>query len=230
MDIVSFKMVGDWRAKMHTSLGWAIVVSQDVFGRSAGEACKHAVILMAQSARAITPIAKERRAILNDDRGEYVERWRQGWSNAQKIHKWMFSKVHDSKGNIIQVKNFTGSSMDDAGWAKAQIIRNHGLAKRAWMWGLTSWGGTEERGAIPGVSAVFFNQTAMKVEAIKQNKLNYINRIMPGGWENDVATKATNKIMAQAARKMERLFLSTLQGGNSLMAQSVQSFFLPEAA
>lgn len=224
MQGTSFKIVGNWRAKVHTTLSQALQVSIDVFHREAGQAVKHAVILMAQSAASkgnpVTPTAKKRRELLSNAQGQFVERWRQGWSNAQKIYKWKFH----------QTANFLGNEgYDAAGWEKAQIIKAPGLARRSWMWGLAEWGGKEERRAIPGTYETAFKQTKEMVEAVKRNKLGYINKIMMPGWEAIVATRATNKILAQSAKKMEKKFTSMINAGGAMNSRMLASYFLPEA-
>ena len=234
MNAFSIKTIGDWNKDISVTLDRAIQISSDVFKRSAEQAVKHAVILMAQSlaskSNPITPTAKTTRPVLSDSKGEYVEVWQQGASAPGKLYKWTFSRVHDAQGNLREMKNFSGSAMDIDGWNKVQIIKRAGLARKSWMWGLGQWGGKGETKPISGTSEVLFTESAEKVEAIKRNKLGYITKILPSGWATEAATRASNKIMAQAARKMEKQWVSALKGGNAGMARSVSSYFLPEAA
>jgi hypothetical protein len=225
MQAASFQMVGDWRKQMRTTLDQAIAVSVDVFKRTAPEACKHGVILMAQSLasgnKPITPISKKTRPVLHDSRGlSYVEFWRQGKNTPNRVYKFTSSYFKDGKSHGGEYPN----------WEKVQIIRNAGLARRSWMWGLAALGGKEEGRAISGLSEVFFTETKRMVMAVKRNKLGYIGKIMPAGWIEEVSQRATNKIMGQAARKMQQQFSAALRGPNAGLARSVQSFFLPEAA
>lgn len=235
MNAFTIKTIGDWNRDIAVTLDRAVQVSTDIFKRSAEQAVKHAVILMAQSlsskgGNALTPTAKPRREIKTDRKGEYVEIYRQGSSEPKKVYKWFYSKVHDSWGNLKQVSNFTGASMDDAGWEKAQVIKNAGLSRKSWMWGLGQWGGKGETQPVSDAYEVSFSKTSEKVEAIKRNKLGYITKIMPANWAEEAASRASNKIMAQAARKMEAQYISALKGSNAGMARAVSSYFLPSEA
>ena len=63
---VSIKMLGDWRKEVGVPLRDALAVSMDICGRTGEEACKHAIILMAESARALARQAPKNRKVQHD--------------------------------------------------------------------------------------------------------------------------------------------------------------------
>lgn len=194
---LTLKAVGNWNLTALVPLREALTVSQDVFGRSAPEACKHAVILMAQSAAAATPKSRKTRPVLRNIMGPYVQTWTQvpGDRGPHDLYKFKFMP-----GNMMKRQELTGD------WEKAKRIKNAGLGKRSWMWQLG-------RGsAIPGTSYVaLFNAGKYHVGYVKQNKLGYILDIMQAGWKEMIAQKAVNKIMAQAGKKIGAAFHRALQ-------------------
>ena len=192
----SIRAVNDWRATMRTDLQTVLRVSRDVFHRTAEQATKHAIIVMAQSARALTKQSAKRRPVLRDEKGApFVWMLHQGHP-ASKRYKWM------AKG-------------DDAKWERMQIIYNRGLAKRSWMWGLSDLQGDVEgytgRGAaskpMAGVAIGYAVGNGREVVGhVVENRLAYLEAILPGGWLATVEQKATNLIMKRAEMKMVREF------------------------
>lgn len=217
-----FKMVGDWNKTMKTTMDMALNASITVYGRTAEQAVKHAVIRMAIAAKARTPKSRERRKVLSDKNGKYVEAWRQGYRNPFKLHKWKFYSTKNHRGD---------EGFNATGWEKAQIIKNRGLAKRSWMWGLSKWGApTDQRKEISGTSEVFFRKADRVVTAVKRNKLGYIDVIMPGGWAKEAEQAAANIIMKQAQMKMERDFSKAIKSGGIVAQSNVSQYFIGEAA
>lgn len=186
----SIRAVNDWRREVHTDLNRALRVSMDVWHKDAENACKRMLILMAQSARALTPQAKMRRRVERDKSGQYVEVLRQGRESAKR-YKWQYDR-EDSRGT----------------WEGAQQIRNRGLARRSWLWGLQRAGAKgSERKPIPGTSLVDrIRKGRLTVGWFKENRLKYIEKIMPAGWLQTVERKAVNRVMKQAETKMVREF------------------------
>ena len=178
----TIRAVNDWRAEVHTDFAMARRVSMDVWRRSAIEATKHMLILMAQSARALTPQSPKRRKVLRDDKGEYVERWSKG--EVKQLRPWMY-KQPGARGT----------------WEGAQTIRNRGLAKRSWMWGLA------KGKPVPGASEVGPIRSGTRtIGWQKINRLSYIDAIMPSGYQQAAERSAINKLMKQAEMKMVRAF------------------------
>ena len=187
----SLKILGDWRKQIGVPLRDALAVSVGIMGRTGEEACRHALILMAQSARAMTAQAKARRPVLTNAAGaKYVETWQQGKTKPARVYKFQFA-TEDPKWKM-------GGT-----WANAQKIGNRGLAKRSWMWGLGRLGAKGTGREMGGVSDVYTINRAGVNGYVKSNRLGYIWPAMPSGWESTVEVRAGNKIMAQARQKLE---------------------------
>jgi hypothetical protein len=175
---------GNWGAEIERTLKNALAVSMEIVGRTGEEACRHAIILMAQSARALAKTAKPKRKILRDDaaggsgKGDklkgarYMEVWHQGATEPAKLYEYRWKFGFGNKPKL------TGS------FEQGLNIKNRGLAKRSWMWGLGKLGASGVVGSpIPGTSVVR-TITSEKVNGyIKENKLSYITKAMPAGWE-----------------------------------------------
>ena len=74
---VSLTTIGNWNKEVGVGLGSALAVSMDVMGRTGQEACKHALILMGQSATALTKQSKKKRPIVgNPDKRWKIDRRR----------------------------------------------------------------------------------------------------------------------------------------------------------
>ena len=187
---VSIKMIGDWKKEIGVPLRNALAVSMDVTGRTGAEACKHAIILMAQSARALTPQSKKKRKVERDASNygaEYVNVWSKG--RESRFYRWNFLRKSKAKGT----------------WEQAQQIKNRGLAKRSWIWGLKALGktmaGSRPMSGIAIVKSILGEKSS---GYILTDRMSYLLRILPAGWEQSVAMKAGNKIMAQARDKLQR--------------------------
>lgn len=209
----SLKIIGDWRKEIGVPLRDALHVSMDVMGRTGEQAARHALILMAQSARAITKQSPKNRRMLRDEHGQYVENRRAGRRDIQKLYKWMF--------DASDRQSFIGGT-----WENARLIGNRGLAKKSWMWGLGRLGAKRTTKQISGTSKVRTITSEKANGYIKQNLLDYILKAMPSGWERTVEMRAGNKIMAQARKKMERRFKRDVEMQRRAVAGSVSRFFL----
>lgn len=197
-EIVKIKMVGDWSKTVGMTLGGAINATYDICGRSLAEACKHAIILMAQSARAMTPQARKNRKIERDEqRRPFFAKYKQG--QPEPVRWYLPSRKADPDGYQ--------KAMND--W---RPIGNRGLAKRSWMWGLAGLRGVSmDRRPIPGVGSLRRILTDKVGGFILSNRLSYLLKIMPGGWEESVRQKAINKIMKQAQMRLERQWIRAVK-------------------
>lgn len=197
----TIRAVNDWRAAVHTDFATAQRVSMDVWRRSATEATKHLLILMAQSARALTKQSPKRRKVMRDEHGEYVERWKNGIM--RKDYRWMHSDARRAEQAQKQIATWgrVKKSLAIGSWEDAQTIRNRGLAKRSWMWGFG-------KGKIlDNVTVVSNIRSGNKVIGYElRNRLSYIDRIMPSGYQQQAEQKAISKLMKQAEMKMVREF------------------------
>jgi hypothetical protein len=192
----SIRALNDWRAAVHIDLATALQVSRDVFHRTAAQATKHAIILMGQSARALTKQAKARRPI-EHEKG-----------------KAPFVTVYTQRGNY-RVHKWQAEQRGADGWERVRRIGRRGLAKRSWMWGLSQIKGDVEGFAgagaagrpIPGVTRTYEVKSGRDtVGHVMENRLGYLERILPGGWLATVEQKAVNLIMKRAEMKMVQDF------------------------
>lgn len=205
-------MTNDWTGHLEKSLSNALNLSMEVMGRTGEEACKHGMIMMAKSARAITGKSKKRRQVMRDDQrlGPYVNVYNQGSHEPVRLYKWMLGK----------------KNLKNVDWQKAQTIGNQGLARRSWMWGLGRIGGKPETSAIPGTSR-FYAITGEKVNGyVKENKLAYILKALPAGWESAVQSAVVNKMFKQAAMKMERMWQAKVAQVRRVAAMPIRQLFL----
>jgi hypothetical protein len=191
----SIRAVNNWRAEMHASMSDALQVSRDVFHRNAAQSTKHMIILMAQSARAMTKQSKENRPIEHDQHGDFVTVYFQSGKTAKR-YKWTFSKP-GAKGT----------------WEGAQWIRRRGLAKRSWMWGLSDIKGDVAGYEGPGAARIKGVSVGSEIRSrgeivghMIDNRLGYLEKILPSGWQAAVEQKAINKVMKQAEMKMVKEF------------------------
>lgn len=65
---------------------------------------------------------------------------------------------------------------------------------------------------------------------VKTNRMSYVWKGMPPGWETTVEQKAGNKIMAQAAMKIERQWQAAINRRDKRAARALASFFIKAAA
>jgi hypothetical protein len=183
---VAFKMVGNWSMEMDVPLNNALQATTELTGRSGRSAVERAMSLMAKSAKVLTRQAKKNLKVQRDNKRRFVEKTLKA---GKKVNRWEF-----------QYPNDRGET-----WEQAKLIGNRGLAKRSWLWGLSGLRKPPKSSKeIKGVSMLteFFgkNQAGM----ILTNRLNYINYAIPSNLPDIVAKRASNQIMAQAAKKLER--------------------------
>lgn len=214
MNTVSLKTLGDWQKKLAVPLRDVLAVSMDVTGRNGAEACKHAIILMAQSASAMTKQAPKNRKVLKDfNNRPYIQRY-------NKQGPFAMYPPMSKKENPRGYADFMNR------W---QPIANRGLAKKSWMWGLRGLdAGIKSSRPIPGVAKTMKILSEKSCGYILQNALSYLLKILPAGWQAAVAEKAGNKIMKQAAMKIERQWRSELsrpRRGGMAVGRGLASYF-----
>ena len=201
----TIKALNDWRAAITPTLDRALRISIDVWGRNADEATLHMLILMAQSAGAMTPQSQKVRTVYTNSFGPFVTKYKQNGKKPSNWYKWQFEDMANEKAAEIR-KMYRGSDVfgnirgrRKGTWEDAHIIKNRGLAKRSWLWGLSS-----NRKPIAGTSEVFRIKTQRLIGWQKTNKLSYIDKIMPPGYEQMASQKAMNKLLKNAEMKMVR--------------------------
>ena len=171
----------------------ALAVSMDITGRTGEQACKHAIILMAQSLASpksgLTKASKKNRKVIRDPeqhRAEYVNVWHKG--KESRFYRWSLEPGGGSTGT----------------WEQAKQIAGRGLARRSWIWGLRGLGktalGSRPIGGVTNTRAILGKKASGYVLT---NRLSYILKAMTPGWSQAVVRLAGNKIMAQAKKKLE---------------------------
>jgi len=189
-------MVGDWKKQLQDPLRAALNASVNICGRTAAEACKHAIILMAQSARALTKQSPTKRKIEQDP--------------SIKGKGGQFIRIFKKNGE--QSRFFRFAFPSDAEFQTARVIKGRGLARRSWMWGLKGLApGKSDGKSLPGVSKLFTISSAKSFGYILTDSLHYLTKILPAGWEYTVREKAGNKIMHQARAKIENSFVREMK-------------------
>jgi len=188
----TIRAINDWRATMQVQLSTALRVAEDVWRKGTEETTKRLLILMAESAKAITPQARKNRKIHRDDHNRPYVEWYLGDGTVQRIYKWQCDKPE--------------SRMT---WERAKNISRRGLAKRSWLWGLKY----AMRKPIEGTYDVQKLALGRRVVGWQKiNKLRYIDKIMPAGYEATAARAASNKLMHLAEAKLVADFEKSLRG------------------
>jgi hypothetical protein len=210
------QIIGDWKKEIGVPLHELLQVLTEVTGRSGAEACKYALIGMAQSARALTSQSKSKRPVERDTEhggAEYVNIFHKG--KESRFYRFHFMRDADVEGT----------------WEQAQQIKNKGLAKRSWMWGLRDLQAAAAASSRP-ISGVADVRTILGEKScgyILTNRLSYLIKILPAGWEQSVVRAAGNKIMANVARQMERQWareVTRARRGGSAIGRSLASYFV----
>ena len=201
-DAMSFKLTTDWLKAMDAPLNSALYVSRDVFKRSAFEACKHALILMAKSARRLTKTSLKQRKVLVHEwatkvmgkmkKHKYVECWQQGSTSPKRVYQSQFDP--DSANQL------------EGSWDRAKHIKNSGLGKRSWMWQFGE--GKKFAGAtvLIQMGQNGNDDTSKPVGLILINKLAYLLKILPSGWDKTCADNAVKNILGQTAKRLGLAF------------------------
>jgi len=138
--------------------------------------------------------------ILGVDYAPYIIQFKSATTGEMLQKDLRTGKVHrfrpGLKGGIV-------TSKSEAKKDERLIIRNRGLAKRSWMWGLK---GFHDRKQIPGVQDIETVLGENECGIVLTNKLSYMTKITPSNLQEEVARRATNSIMHQAAVAVERKF------------------------
>lgn len=191
---ITLTAVGDWNEQIDVPLVNAMMAGIEISGRSGRQACEMAMIYMARAARRRTKQAEARRKIktgktVNNVSYKYVECWGGGRDVPARIPDF-----------TVRPKN----ELSNYSWEDARKnIAGRGLAKRSWFWSIRK---LRDGKAIPGATSLYQITTPTHCGLILSNRLNYIRAVTPAGVEGMAAAAASNQIMAQVAKKMEREF------------------------
>jgi len=199
-----------WENDINVPLSEVLRVSMDTMERTGEEACKHAIILMAQSMASgndpLTRKSAKRRDVLENNAGaKYVEVWQQGQNKPGRLYKFQF-ETDDPKWKRAGT------------WANAQKVGNSGLARKSWMWGLARLGKAGNARPMAGMSRLYAIQGENAGGYILENRLPYILKAVEPGWETTVVQRAGNKIMGQARARLERTWPPVAEAAGARMA------------
>ena len=200
----SIKTVGNWSNQMEIPLHNALAATIELSGRSGRSAVERAMVMMAQSARKVTKQAKKNRKKGRDKRGEYYFADKKAKYN---IYKWWWDTDSSTRGILMRNQLIRNTLKSYPTFEQAQPTPSRGLAKRSWFWGLAGLSrSTQKSKSIPGVASLREIHEKMKQGLALTNRLNYIFKAAPTNVEQIAAKAATNRIMNQAAKKMERQY------------------------
>lgn len=204
MSFNGIKPIGDWKAQIQTPLRSALQASVDICGRTGAEACKHAIILMAQSAASLTKKSPKNRRLQRDEN--------------KRPFIWMYSGGTKGSWNKPGFRWYLPNRKKEPGEYERMLsflkpIKNRGLAKASWMWGLkkTLESVNLSIKKLYGITQLLTIRGEKYGGYIFKNKLPYMMKILPSGWQQEVEQKAANKIMKQATLKIERAFLAEMR-------------------
>ncbi len=211
------KLKGNWKVQVDTLLKDALTASTEIVGRNGAEATRHAIILMAQSAKKMTPQSKKNRKL------QYAKN--------RRPFLWRY----DKRGG--KHRKYLPRRKDDPGLyaselAKWRVIRGRGIGKRSWMWGLKGLKGAPKGQKKKPISGVAHLRRILGAKAsgfILTNELSYILKVMPAGWQASVVRKAANRILAQAKLKIEKQWKKTLEDkrvARARLPQGLHKYFL----
>jgi hypothetical protein len=197
---VTMKAIGDWNNQMDIPLANALAASIELAGRNGRKAVAGAIVMMAQTARKLTAQSKQKRPVKSDQFGKYFEREKTG--DLQRVYAFLWKRGGDKTNPWVQANN----TFEDA-----RVIKNRGLAKRSWMWGIRELNkaAANERKPIAGVTdlrEIIGRECGM----VLTNRLSYIMNAAPADVEAQAARSASNRIMATAAKAMERKYGMTI--------------------
>jgi hypothetical protein len=213
----TMRALGDWNAEIQVPLANALAVTVETTGKTGAEACARAMVMMAQSAKNLTPAANKNRPVLRETWGqnvEYVEVYRQGpgsdSAGFSKLHRFRFSP--QAKDRL------------DGTWEKARRIMAAGLSKRSWFWGLRGLPGAPSIPGKPirGVTTLFTINGTNTAGYELTDRIKFLAKILPAGWRAAVERAAVNRIMAVAKKKIGKDFQADMRRSSRNQARSAR--------
>ena len=210
--LTTLQTIGNWKKEVGVPLRDALFAYMDVTGKNGERACRKAIVEMAKSAGALATKARKNRRVKHDEHGKYVDVYPTRSSIPRKLYEWAFSEDNPDRINGT--------------WEDAKRIGNQGLAKRSWLWGLQRLGAKPKSRAIAGTSRIITLLRDNVAGYIKINKLSYIVKAMPAGWETTVIRNAGNRIIGEARRKLERRQRSAMLRRERRIGRGIHQYFL----
>jgi hypothetical protein len=196
---VTMQAIGDWNKQMDIPLANALAATIELTGKQGRKAVVGAIVMMAQTARRLTKQSKAKRPVQSDKFGKFFER--QIGGETQRVYAFAWKRGDKSNPWVKANETFED----------ARVIKNRGLAKRSWMWGIRSLNSAAASGRppIPGVTdlqEIIGRECGM----VLTDRLSYIMAAAPADVQEQAARSASNRIMATAAKAMERKYGMTI--------------------
>ena len=213
--------LSDWGQRMEVGLAEVLRDSMNIMGHDAEKTCRRAVAFMAESASKITKVAEKKRIVRTNPHFVHLMRKSQ-YKKARIAGKDMRRYYQYESDKLTQQRSAMGvGSAIRHGYGndseRLSLIQRRKLAKHSWQWGIgkrPAGGprmpeGITEFYPLHGGSGSAGYMTEDGVDTfvagyVLDNKLSYIDEAMPPGWKADVERKAINRIMAIAAKRVER--------------------------
>ena len=110
-------------------------------------------------------------------------------------------------------------------WEQAKRIESSGMAQRSWFWGLRGLPGAPMTGRpYRGIAKLMTLRGTgdMVTGMILENRLAYMTKILPPGFEAQIVRSVGNKVMGQYADKIKRDAVRAAQGQARAVASVVK--------
>jgi hypothetical protein len=231
-------MDGNWEGKMADRLENILARSVQITGKTGEQTLQRAMITMSKtlagagsgSTEALTPIAPARRLVEPNPRFAHLLRKKQ--YKAQmiknpslryryfKFRSWKLTQ--ESRGMRELFSNYL--TRPPAKQRDIGKIGNRGLARRSWMWGLGAFGVSTARAGIPGVATLAGVVEGRMAGYVKENRLAYVEGILPGGWEKEAERRAGAIIMHTDARRLETAWLGAALRDEKTAMRNLDAF------
>lgn len=201
-------MQATWTEEPGAKLQRAISRLQNVYGKSAEEATKQTLYHMARSAAALTPVAPKNRISERNPLFKHLLKKEQYAMFRATMAPKSMARFFTFRAFKMRQSPMISDWIYDNTLEKIKPIgKRRGLAKRSWMFSL---GGPRP---MPGVTELVRLSDAEKNTQgfILRNKLKYILKTMPSGWETTVSEKATNSLMKQMDDKITKQYAKMMR-------------------
>lgn len=205
MTIGTLIPVGNWERAVERPLDRVLGYTMQATKKTRDEVTVWAVVLMAQSAARLTPISKTRRKIeRNPTFGDFIPVWKKG----REVPVFLGSRKSNPE-NYEKTKNMVSP------------IRLRGMARASWMWGISKLGKptaaqrfVDRKGVVSGHKVEELGYRGHEIT----NRLSYISKIMPAGWQKTAEQKAVARMTFIAERGLTRDLNASIRRASNIGA------------
>ena len=188
---IAIKATEDWNNRLEVGLMNALMAAVEVCGRTGRQATEMAIVYMARSARAHTKQSKKNRKVMN------------GTTETGRRYKYV-DVVVKSDGTTRKFPQFNARPYNpDAKWSwdTVKLVPSRGLAKRSWFWAIKK---LKDSKPIRGAAVIYEVANGNRCGIVLANRLKYIRAAAGYDVEEIAARAASNQVMAQVAKRMEK--------------------------